>query len=186
MQNLDSPDQLLLDTCCLLNLHATRRIEEIFRALNLVIAIVDRVSREAMYLRRGGGDEDADEHERIDLQPLIAKGFLRVLRLEVDEEFTSFVRFAADLDDGEAMTCAVAVHRGAMIATDDRKTLRILAGRAPHTEVYTTARLIKHWADAHSIVGPELKPVLLDIQERTHFFPGRHEPLREWWEAQIR
>lgn len=46
----------------------------------------------------------------------------------VSEEEETYVNLALQLDDGEAATGALAIHRGAVVATDDRKAIRILTG----------------------------------------------------------
>jgi hypothetical protein len=172
---------VLLDACCLLNLCATRLIVDILRALPLRFAVADRAAAEVRYLRRGGDGQDADVREPIDIQPLVAVGLLDIFAFATTDEEASFVNFAANIDDGEAMTCALAWHRQAAVATDDLKTLRILRALAPPLPTYTTANLLRQWADEQKVAGPDLKRVLVDIEERARFVPGRHDPLRLWW-----
>src|SRR4051812_35969525 len=59
-----------------------------------------------------------------------------------------FVQLAADIDDGEAMTCALAVRRGYAVATDDRKTLRLLRERHPQVQILSTSSIVSGWIDA--------------------------------------
>ena len=174
-----------LDACCLLNLHATRRVEAILQALPARFALADEVRTEAIYIFRGGDGEDAHERESIDLGPLVQSGLIEILRIETDQEMASFVRFAAELDDGEAMTLALAVHRGGAVATDDRKTLRVLRGLSPPIDSHTTVSLIKHWAESEAIEADALRQVLIDVEQRGRFVPGRHDPLRMWWQAML-
>jgi hypothetical protein len=178
--------RVLLDACCLLNLCATRFIEDILRALPLRFAVADRAAAEVRYLRRGGAGLDADVREPVDLQPLVAAGLLEVLAFATADEEASFVQFAANIDDGEAMTCALAWHRQAAVATDDLKTLRIVRPLVPPLPIYTTAGLMRQWADGQQVTGPVLKRALLNIEERARFAPGRHDPLRSWWLAAMR
>lgn len=56
--------QILLDACCLLNLYATRRLDEILVAVQGRFAAAERVAAEALYIRRGGDGEDADGRRR--------------------------------------------------------------------------------------------------------------------------
>lgn len=179
------PVRVLLDACCLLNLYATGRIDVILRALPDRFAIADHVAAEALYIRRGGSGDDADEWEPVDLRPLIESGLLEVLRLETEEEAASFVGFAAQLDDGEAMTCALALHRGGAIGTDDRKARRICGTQSPPIEIRTTPALLKAWAEVERITGTELGRVLLRIRERARFAPGKHDSLQGWWDAAL-
>ncbi|MBI3977411.1 MAG: hypothetical protein HY331_04410 [Chloroflexi bacterium] len=173
----------MLDCCSLLNLFATGRIGEILRGVPARFAVAELVASEASYVRRGGGGPDAGQREAIDLQPLIAAGLLDVWRTEAESEFVSFVNFAALVDDGEAMTCALALHRDAVVVTDDRKARKLVLARAPQLTVLTTSQLLKVWADAVQVDGTVLKSALIDIQERARFTPGKQDPLLAWWQA---
>ena len=176
---------ILLDACCLLNLHATGRLEEILATLQGRFAVAERVAAEALYTRRGGSGDDADETDSIDIHPLITLGLLEVLSVETPDEAACYVSFAAELDDGEAMTCALALHRGAIVATDDRKALRLLATQAPPIRTRSTAQLLKEWADGAQVSSAELRTILTDVRQRARFAPGRHDPLHAWWEATL-
>src|SRR3954470_290959 len=168
---------ILLDACCLLNLHATRRLEQILLTVQGRFAVAERVAAETLYTRRGGSGDDADEKDPVDIRPLIAPGLLEELPVETADEAASYVGFAAQLDDGEAMTCALALHRGAILATDDRKALRLLASQAPRISVRSTAQLLKEWADGAQVASAELRTVLTDVRQRARFAPGRHDAL---------
>ena len=172
---------IILDACCLLNLYASRQIEAILRAIPVRFAVSEAAAAEVLYVLHGGGGQDARRREHVDLQPLIRAGLLDILSLETEVEKASFVRFAAELADGEAMTCALAVHREADVATDDRKAIRVLNSVAPHVRVHTTASLLKWWAETEQPSERILKRVLTDVQERANFVSGRHDPLLPWW-----
>lgn len=116
---------IFLDACCLLNLAASRQIAAILRDSPARFAITTKVAAESGYLRRGGAGDDADERDKLDLAPLIAVDLLSVVGIATEEEAASFIDFAAALDDGEAETCALAYHRGVIVATDDRKARRL-------------------------------------------------------------
>lgn len=177
------PAVILLDTCCLLNLYATGRMAEILNALPERFAVVDHVVTESLYIRRSGEPDDEDGTEQVALQPLIDAGLLEVLHVETDDEAASFVAFAAELDDGEAMTCALALHRNAIVATDDRKARRICSSLTPPLPVRTTATMIHVWANARQISAEVLRQILSDVRERARFAPGRHDPLHAWWHS---
>lgn len=170
----------LLDCCSLLNLYTSRRLTEVIDALPVPCAVADAVVDEAIYVLRGGSGDDASQREAVDLKPFIDSGHVRVWRPETNEEFESFVDFAAEIDDGEAATCALAVHRTGAVVTDDRKTQRVMARSASRILVLSTSQTLKHWADSQHLNEDTLRPVLRDIQERTRFVPGRHDPLLAW------
>lgn len=174
-------DTMMLDACCLLNLYATRHASDILGVLPWRFAIADRVATEALYVYRGSTGEDAFDHEAVDLQPLVMDGTLSVLSLNESVEAATFVSLAAHLDDGEAMTAAIAIHRGYAIATDDRKAIRTISGRFPNVRLHTTASLIKHRAESASLGTAALKLALLNVRERGRFAPGNRDPLHGWW-----
>lgn len=182
---IGAPARILLDACCVLNLYATGQMDAILRALPEHFAIADRVASEALYIRRGGSGEDADERIPVDFGPLVEQGLLEVLRVETEEEAASFVDFAAQLDDGEAMTCALALHRGGVVGSDDRKARRVCGAQSPPLDTRSTPAMIKAWADSERIAGADLRRVLIDIRERARFAPGRHDPLLAWWDAAL-
>lgn len=174
---------LLLDACCLLNLFATRHIEAILRTLQKRFAIAAAVSAEAMWIYRGGAGEDALERDAVDSRPLVAAGLLEVLTLETEAENEDFVAFATVLDDGEAMTVALAVHRGGTVATDDRKARREIVARTPQVGLFSTAELLQMWARATGVDPTILARVLQDVHTRAQFLPRSQDPLRAWWDA---
>jgi hypothetical protein len=62
-----------------------------------------------------------------------------------EAEENSFVNFAVELDEGEAVTGAIAMHRHWGIVTDDRKARRVFARTNPHVQLLSTPEFIKHW-----------------------------------------
>ena len=155
---------IILDSCCLLNLYASRQIEAILRAIPVRFAAAAAAAAEVLYVLHGGGGQDARRREQVDLQPLIRAGILDILSLE-----------------GEAMTCALAVHREADVSTDDRKAIRVLNSVAPHVRVHTTVGLLKWWVEIEQPAEATLKRALTDVWERGNFIPGRHDALLSWW-----
>jgi hypothetical protein len=184
--DLSGCQAVLLDCCSLLNLYASRRMAEILQVLPVRCAVAEAVISEAAYVLRGGDGEDAAEREPLDLQPFTAFGRIEVWRLETEAEFTSFVGLAAEIDDGEAATCALCFHRAGAVVTDDRKTHRVMARSASQIPVVTTSQLLKCWAEATHAEEVVLRTMLLDIQTRARFVPGKQDPLLAWWEALIR
>lgn len=186
-----APDNLrgrtvLLDACCLINLFASGRIEEILSALPARFSVAVAVTEETLYILTEEEGEDAGaEREAIGVETLTAASLADVVRPESEEEMATYIDFATNLDDGEAMTCALALHRNCDVATDERKAIRILGERAPHIVVHTTASLIKAWAELTQMDRRIVRQTLQSIQIRGRFRPGQREPLRTWWETML-
>jgi predicted nucleic acid-binding protein len=104
-----------------------------------------------------------------------------VVKVNSEAEATTFVDLAREMDDGEALTCALAVHRQCDVATDERKARRILSTRAPQVLVTSTLALVKQWAELAGIAKAELRAVLLNIRSGANYFPGERDPLYPWW-----
>jgi hypothetical protein len=158
------------------------RLRQLAAVLDTVpgpVAIADLVVAESLYVLRGGAGDDAGEPELVNLSSVIATGRLSVLTA-TEEELETFIDLTLDLDDGEAMTLALAIHRRATVVTDDRKVRRVLAGRAP---LRSTLDLVKDWADHADVPVPALRLVLTDLRQRGSYLPSRSHPLRTWWDA---
>ena len=178
----EGPDTgvLLLDASCLLNLYGTDRILEIAPALSWQLAVADYVlEQEALYVRTIGAHEEQEGTVPVDLSPLIDAGLLLVLRLENPSEQSSFVELAAVLDDGEAVTGAIALTRGHMVAIDDRKARRVLGEKAPGMGLVSTLELMRQWSA--SVPVQEVSHVLRAMQHRARYVPGQRDPLYAWW-----
>lgn len=186
---------VLLDACCLINLFATGRAEELLAGLPYELAVsgyvaADEVLEIDSIQPDEAGDPVAQEHPRLALRPLISdladRGVLELMNLETAEEERELVRFARDLDDGEAHTAALAVTRGARVATDDRKAIRVL--RAAWRErgdtgdpILRTSQLLFPWAEALGLADDELARLLRDVARRASFFPPRDDPHVQRW-----
>ena len=187
-----SESLLLLDACCAINLLASSAADEILQALPHEVAVARLVfEREVLYVRAEDGEvpvetEVAHPEEvgvELSLRPLADQGLLHVLEPETHEEHATWVDLALQLDDGEAMTGALAIHRNALLATDDRKAIRVLGQRLPEHRILRTSELLKDWADGGAPTEG-VRDALEGIEHRASFRPPRGDPLAEWW-AQI-
>ena len=175
---------ILLDASCLLNIYATGRLRDIALALPYHLGVAEYVrEREALYVWRRGATANEDERVPVDLTPLVDEGLVQVARLERPEEVFAFVDFAAVMDDGEAVTIALALHRGYAVATDDRKARRVLAERAQSIQLFSTLDLLKTWAERASVSSDELQKAMAAIQSGASYIPSVRDPLYEWWRA---
>jgi predicted nucleic acid-binding protein len=170
---------LILDTCVVLSLYATRRIEDILDFHPGPILIAEAVLHEALYIHVL--IDGVREKELITLAPLIDAGELTVVAPESEEEFAALLEFALVLDDGEAMTCALALYRNLRIATDERKTIRLISDRTP---VVGTLDLVRAWARGVAASPDEIREVLTAIADRG-YVPGRHHPHWPWWRDHV-
>ncbi len=116
------PVSLVLVTSCLLNLYATEHFREITGSLREQVGVADFVLKEeALFIHREAPTDGQDEPVPVDLPPFVSEGLVEVLYLQSPDEEATFVDLSAPIDDGEAVTAALALHRGCSIATDDRK-----------------------------------------------------------------
>lgn len=167
---------LLLDTCVVLSLCATRRIAEILGAHPGPFLIAEAVLQETLYIHVMV--DGVREKEPVSLAPLVAAGTLTVVQPESEAEFQSLIDFSLQLDDGEAMTCAIALHRGYRVVTDEKKTIRLLGNQI---SIVGTLELIRAWADAVTPPATLIREVLVAIEHRG-YMPGLDHPHRAWWD----
>ena len=126
-----------------------------------------------------GALKEQEETVPVDLSPLIDEGLLLVVRLETPSEEASFVELAAVLDDGEAVTGAIALNRGHLIAIDDRKARRVLGEKASGMRLVSTLDLMHQWCPSVSV--QEVSHALRAMQLRARYVPGQQDPLYAWW-----
>ena len=175
-------DILILDASCLLNLCATGRSRDIALTLPYRLGVADYVlEREVLYVWLTGLAGTREERVSVDLSPLMDEDLMQVMSLESEEEERTFVGLAALVDDGEAMTGAIALHRGYAVATDDRKARRVLAKQAQSVPIVSTLDLLKQWVECASVSEDELRGALVAMRSGASYLPGARDPLDEWW-----
>ncbi|MFN0087070.1 MAG: hypothetical protein ACKVX9_16895 [Blastocatellia bacterium] len=180
MSQSKTQPSIIIDSCVLINLLAGEAIEEILRATGKECQICVVVERESFFLRPEAPQEEAFEPVKLDT--LIKSGVLRLCNVEGDQEIALYVDYASRLDDGEAMSLAIAESRGYFFATDDRKARRIFLESINDSDrLLSTPELIREWANNQSISPARLNSVLTKIQIRANFFPPRNDPNRDWW-----
>lgn len=180
--------RMILDGCALLNLYASRRIAEILATAPRPTAVAEYVrDNEALWVGRHKSGPEAD-YEKVEIGPLVASGLVELLSLEGDDEMASFLTLASSsrIDDGEAISGAIAHARGLVVVTDDKAALRVFGRHSPPIPTCSTASLVKCWADRTSVDAVDLRRVLVNIRERACFEPGLRDPLFDWWREAIR
>ena len=175
---------ILLDACCVINLYATGQMREIITDLPHTFAVAEEVVRESLFVRSAFDPEISDQ---IELDSFLSDHLLTVVSPETEAEITSFVDFATSgrLDDGEAMTCAIALHRGFAMATDDARTLKTLIGCAESARIYTTPQLLKDWTDIKERRPDKIRMLLRKIESRARFRPHKGHALSNWWQSLV-
>lgn len=170
------PDDIALDADVLMNLLATDRLEEILAANGFRGVVGPRTRAETVYLnpRVPGAPRDT-----IDLVPHIVAGSIVTTALNEDETAT-YIRFAAEVDDGEAQVLAVGLHRGLVVATDDRRARRVAAREA--VKLLSTPELILVWAHRSGRSINEVRQAVLDIEMRARYRPRTADTNRAEWD----
>ena len=170
---------LVLDACVLINLVACGHVEEILGSLDIPAAIVRQVHHETLFIRRGGDGDDAREPVEIDLTSVLEQGLLQIVSDADEDELNTFINLTLELGDGEAMTVALALHRGHVVATDDRVALRLIGSRVP---TCSSLELIKQWTERKHVSQVTITTTLHNLRMRGRYLPGPQHPLRSWWD----
>ena len=168
---------MLSDSSVLLNLLAGDCLASIAAEVGCQFAICPAVRDETKKLR----DIHNSEMVELNLTPHISSGLLHILELAGDEEQRLYVEQSIDVDDGEAMSIAIAAHRCLDLAIDDRKAANHARRIFPGLRLCSTPEIIKHWAEAGSIDAEFLRRTLRLIEIRSRYFPAKSHPLAEWW-----
>jgi predicted nucleic acid-binding protein len=166
----------VLDTCILINLLATDRIAEIVRVIAPSCFVCSAVSQESLYLRPLEAD---GRLEAVDLVPLFEAAVLTSCQIEGAAEEELYVSYALELDDGEAMSLAIAQARNLALATDERKAQRMIRENVPQLSIISTAEIIHAWAERKD--RAEVIAVVRSILARARFAPRDLDPLAAWW-----
>ncbi len=167
----------LLDSSVLINILASDHVEEVLKTLTAGAGVCTAVMAEALYLR---GERPTDARTRVCLQPLIDRGLLEEHSVQTEEERALYVDLAADLDDGEAMTLAIAYERRIITATDDKKARRIARARFGNAvRLLGTADIMIGWANDQDDMS--VRTVLRRIEVVAQFRPPNDDPLLRWW-----
>ncbi|HBB36219.1 MAG TPA: hypothetical protein DDZ80_15675 [Cyanobacteria bacterium UBA8803] len=172
---------VILDACCVLNFCASGRFMTILKSIPAQVVVTEVVrEKELLTLQRFKNENDQGV---IQFEAAITQGLLLVVDFDSEAEEETFVNYAFELgDDGDSATCAIAIHRGWAIGTDDKKAISFCQKEAPNLQILSTLEMIKNWAEEANIAAPELRTALGAIRTKGRYIPHRNHPLLSWWE----
>ena len=174
-----------IDACCMIDLLASGHAEVVLRAGPFSWQLPTAVQGEVRYVRQ---HDPAHPGQMVkvaaDLSGLIASGVLTVCSPKDRQELERFTHYATVFrSDGEAMCLALAERRGWVVATDDRKAIRV--ARQAGLTVASSPALVKKWAAATAPSQAVLKKALQDIEVLAQFKPNPSMPEYKWWNNQL-
>ena len=174
-----APEPVVLDTSVILNLLAAEVGEAILECLQTDCLVCTVAARETIYIR---ADDPAQPIRPVSVGPWVRAKLIAIVASEGPLEENLYVRFASELDDGEAMSLAICHARGCTLATDDRKARRLAGSLMPQTvPVLSTAEILHCWARRTNIQGEVLRETIRAIERRARFLPPQGDPFRDWW-----
>lgn len=168
---------LINDASVLLNLLAADCIAEIAGALDWQFAVCTLVRDEIKKLR----DPSTGDMVAVDITPLIESGVIQILELSGEQEEALYVEQSIVVDDGEAMSIAIAASRKLELAIDDRQASNHTQRTFPSLKLWTTPEIIKLWADSVGLPRQRLREVFTSIEARARYSPRNSHPLFAWW-----
>jgi predicted nucleic acid-binding protein len=176
----------VIDSCCTLNLLATRREVEIVRALKLRLLDTPQTAAEPMFLYSPPDEEGERSRESVSTESLRKGGRLTTRKLDTDALLDAFVAAAALIKDTDASCIAVAGTLGLPLITDDRKERRIAVELFPAITLISTLDLLHDAAHALGWSHVELARVATALRWGGNFAPPRQDPRAAWYEALLR
>lgn len=175
---------VILDACCLLNFGASGHLLAILQAIPAQVVVTQVVKeRELKTLQRL---EAEDNQEALQFEAAINRGLLAVVDFESEAEAESFINYVFELgDEGESACCAIAVHRGWAIGTDDKRAISFMRREKLPLQIISTPELLKHWSESAMIDSETLRDALKAIRDKARYAPPKSHPLRSWWESVV-
>ena len=174
---------VVLDTCCLINLCAVGDLRTWLPETALKWYLPRAVANEAIFLKTTNKDGTVQKSP-VDLSLYQDAGVLIPCDVATAPETDLFVRLAVDLDDGEAMALAIADARGWSLASDDRKAIEVAGRRG--VRILTTAEVIRDWSATADVPHESILAALTRIERLARFIPAPDYPLYEWWRKIVR
>jgi predicted nucleic acid-binding protein len=163
---------ILLDTCCLINLHTSTILPAILETLPMQVMVAETV--------RG-------ECSSFSLEPYIEMGILQLVDFVETEtnQFFGILRNAVGMGDGEAAVGAIAMNRNWGIAIDDKRARNYFKLHAPHIQLISTPEIILHWATKSNADFHYVQEIIQKINIEGRFRLHNTHPLYPWWKQYV-
>ena len=149
---------LAIDACCLLNLIAAGNIlQENSTKLGFSIFVPKVVAKESIYILQPDEDQSGQlVRQEVDMNRYVDRNLVSYCDIEGSVEAELYVKFAVQLDDGEAACLAIAKSRSWIMATDDRVARRMATEQS--VKVLGTPEIVRAWAQSGAAqAGPGLR-----------------------------
>jgi predicted nucleic acid-binding protein len=166
---------LVLDACVLINLWASRRMEQILAAAGQRPVLARQAADEALWIQ-----DEVGHREAIPVDRLAADGVIEVWS-PIDDELSVLIQLSVSLGDGEAASLAVAQGRRVAVATDDRPARAAARRLRPIVNLTSTSELLRGWSTERP--RATVATVLQRIEVGASFVPPQRDPNAGWWET---
>lgn len=172
---------LALDACCLLNLFAAGKIlHENFTKTGFSFFVPRVVAKESIYILQPDDDHAGQLVRReVDMNQYVERKLVSYCDIERSCEAEWYVRFAVQIDDGEAACLAIAKSRSWILATDDRVARRLATEQS--VKVLGTPEIVRTWAESNAVSESEISSVIGNIQRYAKYVPRSNVPDAKWW-----
>lgn len=161
-------DCIILDACCLINIHASGHMKEILECVPKSVAV-------AAYVKER-------EIRRFTLEPFIKQKLLHIAAPKSEQEFELLANFATQMDDGESVTGAIALSRNWAIGTDDRLAIDVIRNASPTLQIVSSLALIKNWTDERGESEMMVRNCLVKLKRDASYTPKQDHELYQWWQ----
>jgi predicted nucleic acid-binding protein len=181
-----APRELVIDSCCMINLLATRCELEIVRALHVRLLDTTHTSIEPTALWTAPDDQGRRGRTSVSTNALREAGLLVTRPLDTAALRDAFVRAAEQIGAADASCIALAGVRGLPLVTDDRKERRVALELFPALELRSTLDLLHDAGQALAWDDDRLARVAADLRWRGNFAPPRQDARAGWYAALLR
>ncbi len=174
---------IVIDTCCTLNLLATRREIEIVSTLDLRLLDAPITSGELIFLWSPPNEDGERTRHPVTTDALREAGRLTTRPLDTDALIDAFVLAAARIKDTDASCIALAGVLGVPLLSDDRKERRIATEMFPTIELVSTLDVLHDASRSLAWSDQELVRVAAELRWSGNFAPPRQDPRAAWYAA---